>query len=138
MGAVLKFQPDTTLAELEEQLRIAKVMEATARDMRIAVEDQILTHFTAPETGEGSKTEGAVSVAWKVTRKVDTDALQAAWQGLGPNAQKAFRWKADTDLKQLRALQDLDADSYAAAAKFITTTPAKPAITLKESDGKQA
>ena len=117
---------------LIDRLAEAKQAEAAARDTRIAIEEEILAHFEAPVTGEGSKTEVRVTVAWKVTRKVDTDALQAAWTTLPANAQKAFRWKADTDLKQLRALQDLDMAGYGAAAKFITTTPAKPAITLKE------
>lgn len=130
--------PTNILEALIERLRKAKAAENAAKDARIVIEEEILAHFLPPETGEGTKTEGVLSVAWKVTRKVDTDALQSAWPSMGPNAQKAFRWKADVDLKQLRALSDLDADSYSAAAKFITTTPAKPAITLKESDGKQA
>lgn len=137
MGAVLNFKTDTTLAELQDQLRTAKLVEASARDVRVAIEEQILLHFTAPDTGEGTKTEGTVSVAWKVTRKVDA-TLADHWNELSKNAQQAFKWKPEIDLKALRALQQMDADGYAAAAKFITTTPAKPAITLKESDGKQA
>lgn len=125
--------PVNILEALIERLRKAKAEEASARDARVAIEEEILAHFMPPESGEGSKSEGALSVAWKLTRKVDTDALQAAWADLPANTQKAFRWKGDIDLKQLRALQDLDAASYAAAAKFITTSPAKPAITLKES-----
>ena len=117
---------------LIDRLAEAKHQEAAARDTRLAIEEEILAHFEAPPTGEGTKTEGRVSVAWKVTRKVDT-ALADHWAELGKNAQQAFKWKPDIDLKALRALQQMDADGYAQAAKFITTTPAKPAITLKES-----
>lgn len=131
MSAVLSSV--VTLPDLVERLRKAKTAEALARDVRVGIEEQIVALYAPPADGEGTTKDGDVSIAWKLTRKVDTDALQTAWPDLGPNAQKAFRWKAETDLKQLRALQELDADSHAAAAKFITTTPAKPAITLKES-----
>jgi len=51
---------------------------------------------------------------------------------LGANVQKAFRWKPDIDLRQLRALQELDAPAYAEAAKYFTSKPAKPSVTLKD------
>lgn len=124
--------PTPPLRALEAELRAAKQAERAAADHRLAVEAQILAHFTAPEAGEGTAKDGDLTVTWKLTRKVDTEALQDAWVELNPNTQKAFKWKADVDLKQLRALADLDADGHAAAARFITTTPAKPAITLKE------
>lgn len=114
------------------ELAAAKVAEAAARDTRLAIEERILAHFPAPATGEGSAKSGDMSIVWKVTRKVDA-TLADQWNNLGKNAQSAFKWKPDVDLKALRALQQLDADGYAQAARFITTTPAKPAITLKES-----
>lgn len=131
MNAVV--HPLITLQTLEQRLRDAKAKEAAARDERVAIEELIVARFAPPEGGEGTSKEGGLSITWKVTRKVDTDALQGVWTDLPINTQKAFRWKADIELKQLRALQELDAGAYATAAKFITTAPAKPAVTLKES-----
>ncbi|MGJ7508704.1 DUF7173 family protein [Variovorax sp. GT1P44] len=121
------------IQSLIDALRVAKSAESEAKDNRLAIEEQILALFPTPDGGEGTEKEGDLSIAWKLTRKVDTDPLQDAWVELTPNTQKVFRWKADVDLKQLRALQELDATAYTAASKFITTTPAKPSLTLKES-----
>lgn len=130
MNAVV--QPLVTLATLEERLRKAKATEEAARKERVAIEELIVNRFAPPENGEGTSKEGGLSITWKVTRKVDTEALQAAWPSISANAQKAIKWKADVDLRTLRSLQDMDADGYGQLANFITATPAKPAITLKE------
>lgn len=122
--------PTTPLAALAVELRAAKNTEAAAREARIAVEERILAHFQAPDSGEGSAAEGDLRVEWKLTRKADTVALQDDWMELMPEVQTAFKWKADVDLRQLRALEG---DARTTAAKYFTTTPAKPAITLKES-----
>ena len=114
------------------RLRNAKAAEEAAKRERIAIEEMIVSRFAAPDTGEGTAKDGALSISWKVTRKVDADALQGVWADLGANAQKAFRWKPEVDLKHLRALQELDPASYVVAAKYVTATPAKPSVTLKE------
>lgn len=129
MNAVV--QPLITLQVLEDRLRAAKAKEATARNERVAIEELIVNRFAPPEGGEGTAKEGGLSVAWKITRKVDA-ALADQWNDLGKNAQQAFKWKPEIDLKSLRALQQMDAEGYAQAAKFITATPAKPAVTLKD------
>jgi hypothetical protein len=130
MNAVVQHM--VTLATLEERLRKAKATEEAARKERVAIEELIVGRFAPPAGAEGTAKEGGLTVTWKVTRKVDTDALQAAWSSIGANAQKAIKWKADVDLRSLRALQDMDVDGYGQIANFITTTPAKPAVTLKE------
>lgn len=129
MNAVV--HPLITLQVLEQRLRDAKAKEAAARDERLAVEDLIVNRFVPPEGGEGSTKEGGLSIAWKVTRKVDA-SLADHWPTLGKNAQQAFKWKPEIDLKSLRALQQMDPEGYAQAAKFITATPSKPAVTLKD------
>ena len=58
--------------------------------------------------------------------------MRAVFEMLGANVQKAFRWKPEIDLRQLRALQELDAPAYAEAAKYFTSKPAKPSVTLKD------
>ena len=62
---------------------------------------------------------------------MDSDPLQLAWPSLNTNAQRAFKWKAEIDARQLKALQELDAPTYASIAPLITATPAKPAISIK-------
>lgn len=130
MNAVV--QPLITLQVLEQRLREAKTKEATARNERIAIEELIVNRFAPPENGEGTTKEGGLSVAWKVNRSVDAEGLQGAWNDLSANAQKAIKWDAKVDLKQLRALQEFDAPSYATLSAFITAKPAKPAVTLKD------
>jgi hypothetical protein len=56
-----------------------------------------------------------------------------AWEALGPNAHKAIKWSADLDLKNFRALKELVPQTYNELAVFVTTKPAKPAISLKEA-----
>jgi len=116
---------------LVEAIRAAKQNEDMAVETRRALEAQLFSHFTAPADGEGTVKQDDFSITYKVTRKVDTDALQAAWSDLSLNAQKSFRWKADIDLKTFRAIQDLDQPTFMKLSKFVTTTPAKPTLTLK-------
>ena len=75
--------------------------------------------------------EGKVTVTYKITRKVDTAQLQANWAGLGRNTQNCFKWAADISTAAMRSVQELDNVAYLQAAKFITSTPAKPALTIK-------
>ncbi len=118
--------------ELVADLRQAKAAEAQAIEHRRVIEAQIVSRYAAPDGGEGTVKDDDFSITYKVTRAVDTDALQKAWGALSPNTQKAFRWKADVDLKHLRALVDIDPDNAYQAQGFITTKPSKPALTLKE------
>lgn len=119
------------IALLIAELRAAKSAEAMARDIRIGIEEQIVALYTKPASGEATAKGDGFTITWSLTRTVDTAALQAGWNTLGANTQLAFKWKAETDLKQLRALQDLDQPAYQQAAQFITAKTAKPAITLK-------
>ena len=122
----------TPLSVLVIALRHAKLAEASANAARLEIERQIVTRFPAPATGEGMHKDAEFSITYKVTRSVDTDALQAAWATLGTNAQKAFKWSADLDLKAYRALVEMDPDNAFKAQSYITTKPAKPSLTLKD------
>lgn len=124
--------PELPIAIMVQALRQAKDAEAKAVEHRRAIEAQIVSLYAAPDGGEGTVKDDEFSITYKATRAVDTDALQKAWGTLSPNTQKAFKWKADVDLKQLRALVDLDPDNAYQAQGFITTKPAKPTISLKE------
>ena len=120
------------ITELTAALRKAKLDEAIAKTERLRLEELIEKQFTKPDGGEGSHTDEEVKITWKINRTVDTAKVQVSWDSMNTNAQKAFRWKAEVDLTQLRALADLDPGAYAQAAAYITSKPAKPTIELKD------
>ncbi len=124
--------PILPLAILVANLRQAKAKESEAVEYRRGIEAQIVSRFKAPDGGEGTVKDDEFSIKYAVTRKVDTEALQAAWAALSPNTQKAFKWSADVDLKHYRALIDLDPDNAYQAQGFVTTKAAKPAVLLKD------
>ena len=122
-----------SLAVLKTALIEAKLAEDAAKRQRIEVEEAILTHFPQ-RTLEDTQTDKdfGITVSYKVTRTVDTDALKDAWDTLNTNQQKAFKWKADLDLKTFRAIQDLEPVLFEKVLQFVTTKPAKPSVTLKD------
>ena len=121
------------LTDLVAEWRIAKEAENDAVFARRELEALIINLM--PKKDEGSVTEateeGKVTVTYKISRKVDTAQLQAHWAELGRNAQSCFKWAADISTTAMRAVQELDDVSYLQAAKFITATPSKPALTIK-------
>jgi hypothetical protein len=121
------------LATLKAMWQTHKKAENDAKAMRLEVETAILSHFPSDKL-EGAETDKdvGITVTYKVTRKVDTPALQAIWETLGKNAQAAFKWSADVDTKTYKALADLDQKSFSLINAFITTTPNKASITIKE------
>jgi hypothetical protein len=120
------------ITKLVAELRAAKLAEETAKKNRLDVENKILALYVTPDGGEGTHNDEEFSIYWKLTRNVDAEALSAEFEMLGANVQKAFRWKPEVDVRQLRALQELDAPAYAQAAKFFTSKPAKPSLNLKD------
>jgi hypothetical protein len=120
------------LQYLLDGLKTAKAAELTAKTERLRLEELIEKQFIKPADGEGTHNDEGFKIVWKLNRTVDTQAVQNAWEHLGPNSQKAFRWKAEVDLAQLRALQSLDPEAYKQVAEYITTKPAKPSIELKD------
>ena len=123
---------ENQLPQIVASLREAKQAEEAAKLHRLAIEEQLLAMFDKPPTGEGTIKKDDFTITYKVTRTVDTDALQDAWNSLGSNAQKAFKWAASVDLKHYRAIQELDAPAFSQLASFVTTKPAKAAISLKD------
>ena len=123
-----------TITELTAALKVAKAVEDAAKQDRLAIEAKMVALFAKPASGEGTHNDEEFSITWKLNRTVDTDKLSAAFDQLSVNAQRAFRWKAEVELKNLRALSELDPVAYSAAAQFITSKPAKPSITLKDEN----
>jgi hypothetical protein len=121
-----------TLAELKAAWLAAKEAERAANEERLAVEAAMLALLPEKQEGTVSDKDTGVSVTYKLTRKADTAALQTDWQQLPQTVQSAFTWKADVSAKQIKAIQELDPAAFEVAAKYITTTPAKPSISIKE------
>ena len=121
-----------TITELTAALKAAKAAEDNAKALRLEIEGKIVALYAKPATGEGIHNDEEFSITWKLNRPVDTEKLSAGYESLPVNAQRAFRWKAEVELKNLRALAELDFVSYSAAAEYITSKPAKPSIDLKD------
>lgn len=120
------------LTQLVSALREAKTLEDRAKANRLAIEEQIIALVPPCDGLEGTTKLAGLTITYKVTRKVDSDALFAAFNTLNEHAQKAFRFKAEVALTQFRALQEFDPAEFNKVAAYVTTTPAKPSITLKD------
>ena len=108
----------------------AKADEDAAKTRRYEIEKEIVAAVPVKDEGTAKTEVGAlrVSVTTKLTRSVDTDALQTAWASLQPTVQKAFNWKADLSVS---ALKRLDEQEAAQALRYVTTKPAKPAVKVE-------
>lgn len=124
----------STIAALAADWQIYKKLEDEAKAKRVEVEALIAQELQG-DGDEGTTTAKLdvlkVSVTRKMNRTVDTSALQAAWTTLPAFAQAAFTWKADVSLALLRKLQFDYPALYEAAAKFITTKPARPSVKIE-------
>ena len=78
-----------------------KLMQARRRQ----VEDELLTHVATVPEGTVHLND-SLKIQFKLTRKVDSDALDEIWDQLPDNIQKAFQWEAKPVLKELRKVQD--------------------------------
>lgn len=108
----------------------AKADEDAAKTRRYKIEKKIVAAVPVKDEGTSNTDLGAlrVSVTTKLTRSVDTEALQGAWASLQPTVQKAFNWKADLSVS---ALKRLDEQEAAQALRYVTTKPAKPAVKVE-------
>lgn len=128
------FNPTTpTLAELAQLLLSAKQRETIAREERIALEEQIAALVGTKEEGTTSLQEGnyKIKTVGKLTRSIDSNAIQADWSILPEPIQRCIKWKADIDIKQLRALESMRDDLVPVLAQYMTTKPAKVAVTVE-------
>ncbi len=124
-----------TLIDLAAAWQSAKADERAANARRMEIEEAIVAAM--PVGVEGTDTAEAgpfkVKVTHKLTRAVDTKALQANWTGLSEAVHDVFNWKADVSLAALRRLQERHPDAYVTAAAFITSKPAKPSVSVEEA-----
>lgn len=122
------------LDKLLTDLRRVKEMEASLKSDRLDIEDSILALLPKQHDLESTFHDPAerFSVAYKLTRTVNSKAVEAAWADMSRNAQRAFKVGFDLDLRGYRAILELDNEAAAEVGKFVTTKPAKSAITLKD------
>ena len=82
-----------------------KHAEKELQKRRRAIEDELLTHIAAVKEGTVHINQ-SLKAQFKLTRKVDSDALDAIWDKLPDNIQAAFEWEAKPVLKELRKVEN--------------------------------
>lgn len=123
------------LESLAAEWREAKEAERAANERRVAVETMIVAAMpgeTPEETVNRDVAGLRVKVTYKVTRSVDTEALQAIWPSLSDKAQACFAWKATPKVGELRKVQEFLPAEYAKVATVIEAKPAKPSVSIEE------
>lgn len=122
----------STLQELAVKRLAAKAAEEAAVAERRRLDLEIALLLQDPNKPEGTvtqKPEGfKVSVTYGINRKVDTAALQVAWNTLPKPVQDAVRWKAEVSATGLKALA---ADEALILSKFVTAKPASPEVKVE-------
>lgn len=119
-----------TLAQVLPTWMQAKEDERKAIEHRRSLDQLIQTLLPKKDEGSVSATEGdyKVSVTYKMTRTIDTPALQADWYKVPERVHGAFKWKADISTSALRTLSAEDA---ALVSEYITTKPASPSVSVE-------
>ena len=126
---------EPTLKDVLATWMQAKEEERKAIEHRRALDKMIQAMLPTKDEGSISQTEGdyKATVSYKLDRKLDTPALQAAWHTIPERAHGALKWKADLSVSAFRTLSD---DDKALIQKFMTTKPASPtvAVEIKEKE----
>ncbi len=124
---------DVNLETLAQQYLEAKVAEDAAIAHRRSIAKMI--EDTLPGPAEGTARNAmpgvTITVTRKVSRKVDTEKLQADWELISENVQQAFKWAADINTKHYRALQELATAELDKANTYITSKPAASSVEVK-------
>ena len=122
-----------TIQDLVTARIAAKRLEDEAAQKRRDIDEQISLQLSKGKA-EGTESMklpdiGAkVTVTYKVTRKVDTEALQERWEYLSEEQRAAFKWSADISVTALRKFEGND---LVAVSKFFESKPASPTIKIE-------
>ena len=84
---------------------VLKREEKLIQSRRREIEDELLAHVATVPEGT-VHINGSLKVQFKLTRKVDSDALDKIWDELPDNIQAAFEWEAKPVLKELRKVEN--------------------------------
>lgn len=132
------FVNNTTQAHIFQEWLDAKRTEDTAKAKRLEIEAQIVQMVGVKDEGVTAYEDDAfkIKTTGKVTRSVDTGAVQSAWEVLPDEVKKCFKWSASLDTKEYRALCSMRNDLIPQLNQYITSKPSKPSISveLKESE----
>lgn len=136
MNAFLKPAVNSTTEALDDlaiRWSRAKAAEQAANKDRLAVEAEIAKLVGVAEEGTtNAETEAfKIKTVGKLTRSLDSDALQTDWEALPEAIQKCFSWDAKLDTKAFRALESMRDDLIPTISKYITTKPAKASISVE-------
>jgi hypothetical protein len=105
MGNVKRIIHKDPVDVLTAEWLALKHEEKMLQARRRAVEDELLMHVAAVPEGTVHLND-RIKIQFKLTRKVNSDALDAIWDKLPDNIQDAFEWEAKPILKELRKVQD--------------------------------
>ena len=105
MSTVRKLVHKDPVETLTQEWLNLKHAEKELQARRREVEDELLTHITNPKEGTVHINQ-SLKVQFKLTRKVDSDALDAIWDDLPDRIQAAFEWTAVPVLKELRKVEN--------------------------------
>jgi hypothetical protein len=126
------------VAAIAEAWTYAKKRETEAVNHRRALEDQLTKALGIAEDAEGvvsRKEDGfVIKATCRLTRKIDTDALQnaAASAGLTEHLGSLFRWKPEINMKEWKAAAPEITGPLAGA---ITTTAGRPSYSIEKEEG---
>lgn len=123
----------TTLTELKTAWLACKQAETSANTQRLEIEAQMLALLPKQDEGTVTDDDSGISVTYKMTRSVDSNALSRDWQKLPPAVQASFKWTASLNTSAWRAAMAGDEFAASCLPNYITRKPAKPAITIKEN-----
>ena len=114
------------------ELKKAKELEASAREKRVQIENQIIEAAGIKE--EGSTTTNGnffkVTTTGKLTRKLD----EKAWRSIAGqfNGTAPVRTKVELDTRALKKLAVDSPELFQLALSAIVTKPAKGAVKIEE------
>lgn len=135
LAEILNTPGDNQVDLLAQRLLWAKETEEAARKARLEIEEEILAALGHQDEGATNfkGDEFAITTTGKVSRTIDSDAMDAVFKELGNNDLfvKIFTLKPALDLKFYRALKDANPDAYAIASKAVTAKPGKPSVSVK-------
>ena len=114
------------------ELKKAKELEASAREKRVQIEEQILAAVGVKEEGSQTSTGNffKVTTTGKLTRKLD----EKVWRSIAGqfNGEAPIRTKLDVDTRKLKKLAVDNPELFQVALTAITTKPAKSAVKVDE------
>lgn len=120
-----------------EQLVAARIAAKREEDKAVEARREIDAQIAAILADPG-KPEGAVSrklddgtkvtATFTMTRKVDSDKLQADWAKLPLDVQNIFKWKADVSVTEMRKLEGT---AVTTAARYYETKPGSTSIKIE-------